>query len=122
MEGIVGTQMAEVSTRPIDKLPADVRVFFDATMGLLGTYMPGTTKIEMLVGRNVTAELKIVGGPITREVIEDTMAHLAFYKKYFPKDGEDDGHLDSPEKIIKAMTSAWAEHRAAIDQSVAEQI
>lgn len=97
---------------PIDQLPLDVRAIVDSVTKLVGLYIPGTTSIEMQVGRNIKAILKIEGGPITREVIEDTLAHLAFYKKYFPKNGETDGTLDTPEKILTALAAIWAEHRA----------
>lgn len=96
---------------PIDRLPPDVREIVDTTMKLLVSYMPGRETIEMLVGRNVKATIKFEGGPITREVIEDTLAHLAFYKKYFPKDAAETGKVDSPEKFLDAMVAAWEVHR-----------
>jgi hypothetical protein len=65
----------------------------------------------MMVGRNMKAKLTFTGGPITREAIEDTLAHLAFYKKYFPKHGEADGQLDSADKILEALAAMWKSHR-----------
>lgn len=100
-----------MTVSPIDRLPPDVRAIVDATIKMVGLYIPGTYEISMLVGRNCRATLKIEGGPITRDVIEDTMAHLSFYKKYFPKDASDDNALDSPEKILNAMADKWEMHR-----------
>lgn len=98
----------------LDGIPEDVRAFVDATMALLDSYMPGTCEITMMVGRNIEATLTIQGGPLTRDVLEDVMAHLAFYKKYFPKSGEADARLTSPEQIICALEARWKEHREAI--------
>jgi len=89
----------------------------DASLKMMSLYMPGVDEIQMLVGRNVTATIKFVGSPITREVIEDTLAHLAFYKKYFPKEPHDDAALNTPEKIIAALNATFAEHRAATDET-----
>lgn len=99
---------------PIECLPPDVRAIVDSIIKLLMNYMGGQDTIQMLVGRNVTAELKFSGGPITQEVIADTLAHLAFYKKYFPKDADGDGRLDTPEKILGALATQWEDHRAAL--------
>lgn len=102
---------------PLEKMPPDVRELANSVMKLLALYMPGATKIEMMVGRNCTATLTIQGGPITREVIEDTLAHLAFYKKYFPKDAGSDAALSSPEKILEATAAIWEQHRNALAQA-----
>ena len=103
--------MSNRTIAPIDQLPADVRQLIDSTLKCMSLYMTGTDQLQMLVGRNVTATIKFSGGPITKEVISDTMAHLAFYKKYFPKEGDTDGRLDTAEKILGAMAAAWADHR-----------
>lgn len=106
-------------TSPFDSLPQNAKDLVDCTTRLLMLYMKGTTRIEMMVGLNCKAILSIEGGPITREVIDDTLTHLAFYKKYFPKtDEQNTAALDSPEKIIDAMKAAWAaEHAIAAAQS-----
>lgn len=91
-------------------LSPEQKIFNESVMKLLGIYMPGTCEIEMMVGRNVKAKLTIQGGPLTRDVIEDTMAHLAFYKKYFPEEAGGDGRLTSPEQIIEAMGQCLASH------------
>lgn len=99
--------------KTLDEMPPDVRELAEAMMKLLTMYMPGTQEIEIMVGRNVKAVIKYSGGPLTREVIKDTIAHLAFYEKYFPKEGEASSELDSPEKILAALTAAWIENRRA---------
>lgn len=104
--------MTSKEIAPIDRLPADVREIVEATMKLLTMYMPRANSIEMMVGRNIKATLKIDGGPMTRDVLEDTMAHLAFYKKYYPKAGDPSPELDSPEKILAALAAIWENHRA----------
>lgn len=108
--------MTQPEKTPYDLLPHDVRQFFDSTKNLLMLYMKGTQKIEMMVGVNTKAVLEITGGPITKETIEDVLAHLAFYKRYFPKAGEASSELDSPEKIVNAMKAAWAEHAEAMER------
>lgn len=107
---------------PIDRLPPDVRAIVDSTMKLIGLYIPGTYELEMLVGRNVKATLKIEGGCLSREVIEDILAHLAFYKKYFPKDATDDRALDTPEKILEDMAQKWELHRSMLALRGADEI
>lgn len=97
--------------KTLAELPADLQELGNAMMSLLTLYMPGTQEIEILVGRNVKAVIKYSGGPLTREVIKDTIAHLAFYEKYFPKNDEASSEIDSPDKILKALTTAWAEYR-----------
>lgn len=108
--------MTQIEPSPYDRLPSDVRQFFDSTKNLLMLYMKGTQRIEMMVGVNTKAVLEISGGPITKETIEDVLAHLAFYKRYFPKAGEASSELDSPEKIITAMRAAWDEHVEALEK------
>ena len=105
----MNTAIANVA--PIDRLPPDCRKLVESIMNLLALYMPGMSdKITMCVGRDMEATVTFSGGPITQTVIEDTMAHLAFYKKYFPKTNEPTPYLDSPEKILDALVAAWELH------------
>lgn len=104
---------SEITSTGFVKLPAEIRPFADSLTKCLMLYM-GSDEIEMLVGTNVKAKIKFEGGPITKEVIEDTLAHLAFYKKYFPKSGEDTGRLDTPEKIVNALALVYEDHRREV--------
>jgi len=106
-------------TRPsrFSELPEDVRAFVDSTMSLLALYMPGTCELEMMVGRNCKARLRIEGGPLSREVLDDTIAHLAFYKKYFPKNENDETRLTSPDKIVAALSGILDHHRAELSKN-----
>lgn len=110
---------------PIDRLPPDCRAMVDSTIKLLMLYFPDRDQIEMQVGRATKATVKFEGGPITQEVIADTMAHLAFYKKYYPKDAAQNAttmELDSPEKILDALVAAWEVHRGMIDAKALERL
>jgi hypothetical protein len=104
---------------PLDRLPPDVRALADSIIKLLMLYMPGQNQvIEFLVGRDVKASLKFSGGPITQEVISDTLAHLSFYKKYFPKDGVKSPAIDTPEKILSELASKWELHRKMLPKQI----
>lgn len=96
-------------------IPQDVRAFVCAVTNLLEMYMPGKQRITMLVGRAAEAELSFTGGPVTREMIDDVIAHLAFYKKYFPKESE--GGAVSAETVVRSLEAVLAEHRAQIAAS-----
>lgn len=105
--------MNMAGSAPIDRLPPDARALVESIIKVLTLYMRSES-IEMLVGRNLTATLSFRGGPITRDAIEDVMAHLMFYKKYFAKEGEISLKLDTPEKILDALVAAWEVHRASL--------
>lgn len=97
-----------------DGLPPEARAFVTALENLLMLYMPGTQNIEMMVGRNCIAKLNITGGPITQETLSDVMAHLGFYRKYFPKNESDpQPPMSTPQGIIDRLAEEWAKHRAA---------
>lgn len=103
--------------KTLDEMPPDLRAFGEALFSLLKMYMPGTETIGILVGRNVSATITYKGGPVTREVLKDTIAHLAFYEKYFPKDGDATSEMDSPEKIMESLVTRWQEHRAELERT-----
>ena len=108
--------MQMIQKKPlIDRLPPDVQALVESTMAVLNLYMPGARRqITMCVGRDMEATLSFSGGPITQEVISDVLAHLAFYKKYFPKNAAPTPDLDSPEKILNAMVARWDDYQARL--------
>jgi hypothetical protein len=90
---------------------ARAEALLECTDKIMSLYIPGANrKIQMLVGRNTTAEIQF-GGPITQEAIMDVMAHLSFYKKYFPKTTED-LTCTTPDRIIGHLRAILAEDRA----------
>lgn len=95
--------------------------FLEAVNKVLMMYVPGgDKKIKMLVGRDTTAEISF-GGPITQEAIMDVMAHLSFYKKYFPKTAEAPD-AKSPETILNHFRAILAEDREARVADVAPKV
>lgn len=95
-----------------DEFAERAQALLDCTGKIMCLYMPGAdTKIEMMVGRDTKAEIRF-GGPVTQEAIMDVMAHLSFYKKYFPKTVEEPNCV-SPESILTQLRAILAEDRAA---------
>lgn len=81
-------------------------------MGVLNMYLAcGEGTISVLAGRNIKVDIKF-HGPITGEVISDVMAHLGFYRKYFPKD-ESAADCLTAEKLIEQFRRVLAEADAA---------
>lgn len=104
------------SARDEDDFAFRAESLLEAAGNVMCMYMPcAQQKIEMLVGRDTVAEIRF-GGPITQEAIMDVMAHLSFYKKYFPKNS---GALDciTPETILDRFRAILAEDREARERT-----
>lgn len=118
--------MAKVDERTpeqkLDDLQHEFEIFRDdaeakqeklvqSMMGVLNMYLAlGDNTIKVLLGKNVTAEVKF-HGPISQEAISDLLAHLAFYKKYFPKNEADPDCLTA-DKLIHQFREILADDRA----------
>ena len=95
-----------------DDFAVRAEALLECTGKIMCLYMRGgSEKIEMLVGRDTTAEIRF-RGPITQEAIMDVMAHLSFYKKYFPKTIDAPDAI-TPESILANFRAILAEDRAA---------
>ena len=92
----------------------------EATGKVMCLYIPDRDqKIEMLVGRETKATVSFQG-PITQEAISDVLAHLVFYKKYFPKTAQEQS-CETPNVILDRFRAILAEDRAARGYKVAPE-
>lgn len=100
------------------QLPADVRKLIECVQNLLMLYVPkngqSNNAIAIKVGAETTVTISISAGSFSKEIIEDTMAHLAFYKKYYPKEVTPINHDDAARALIASLAREWSEHREAI--------
>lgn len=95
-----------------DEFEYRAETFLKAVGDTLLLYVPGANQeIKMLIGRDAQATIKF-SGPITQDAIMDVMAHLSFYKKYFPKN-EDAPGAHRVESIVQQYRAVLAEDRAS---------
>jgi len=116
-----------MATKQIDysSVQAACGPFVEATKNLLEVYLANRDSQSIgpvMVGAQETATISIDGGPITKEVIDDLLSHLVFYKKYFPKQADLVGR--DPNTIQIIVDNALSELRAMMasaDQKLLQQ-